>query len=187
MQRRHSKTVHMLALSAGLITGTVMLAAPAQADPTGDAFVAALTNAGLGSSDPANAVALGQSICPMLSEPSQTAASRPVAGRCQSVHRNCGHILLSGDDVVDRKRHIADPALYPRPLTEQLFKLPTRTSLDKERHVLPQGSPIEPSVYVLDDRGHRVRWYGGEILPESLDKLVNDRLFVQLDHAQSLP
>ena len=75
MQRRHSKTVHMLALSAGLITGTVMLAAPAQADPTGDAFVAALTNAGLGSSDPANAVALGQSICPMLSEPSQTAAS----------------------------------------------------------------------------------------------------------------
>ena len=27
------------------------------------------------SSDPANAVALGQSICPMLSEPSQTAAS----------------------------------------------------------------------------------------------------------------
>ena len=65
----------MLALSAGLITGTVMLAAPAQADPTGDAFVAALTNAGLGSSDPANAVALGQSICPMLSEPSQTAAS----------------------------------------------------------------------------------------------------------------
>ncbi len=75
MQRRQSKAVRLLALSAGVITANVVLAAPAQADPTGDAFVAALTNAGLGWSDPANAVALGQSICPMLSAPGQTAAS----------------------------------------------------------------------------------------------------------------
>jgi Protein of unknown function (DUF732) len=63
-----------LALSVGLLAGAIVLAAPAQAEPADDAFLAALTDAGVGTADPANAVALGQSVCPMLAEPGQTAA-----------------------------------------------------------------------------------------------------------------
>ena len=51
-----------------------MWAAPAQADPTDDAFLSALTNAGIGTADPINATALGQQVCPMLAQPGQTAA-----------------------------------------------------------------------------------------------------------------
>jgi hypothetical protein len=52
-----------------------LLAAPAQADPGADAFLDAVTGAGLGgTTDPSNLVAVGQSVCPMLSEPGQTAA-----------------------------------------------------------------------------------------------------------------
>lgn len=50
------------------------LAAPAQADPASDAFLASLADAGLAAGDPAGAVALGQQVCPMLAEPGQTAA-----------------------------------------------------------------------------------------------------------------
>jgi hypothetical protein len=67
-------TVRTLALSAGLITGAMASAAPAQADPMDAAFLTALNNAGIGSTDPASAVALGQSICPMLSKPGQNTA-----------------------------------------------------------------------------------------------------------------
>ena len=63
-----------VALSAGLLTASAVLAAPAQAEPVDDAFVAALTDAGVGAADPASAVALGQQVCPMLAEPGQTAA-----------------------------------------------------------------------------------------------------------------
>ena len=65
----------MTAAFAGLIAAASVLAAPAQADPTTDEFLAAVTNAGLGSTtDPANVVAVGQSVCPMLSDPGQKAA-----------------------------------------------------------------------------------------------------------------
>ena len=73
--RRLSRPFGMTAVFAGLIAGSSLLAAPAQADPTGDAFLNAVTNAGLGSTtDPANVVAVGQSVCPMLSDPGQNAA-----------------------------------------------------------------------------------------------------------------
>ena len=49
-----------LALSAGVLASGLMWAAPAQADPNDDAFLSALTNAGVGTADPANAAALGQ-------------------------------------------------------------------------------------------------------------------------------
>ena len=65
----------MLAAFAGLIAAASVLAGPAQADPATDAFFNAVTTAGLGgNADPANVVAMGQSICPMLSEPGQNAA-----------------------------------------------------------------------------------------------------------------
>ncbi|WP_242453854.1 DUF732 domain-containing protein [Mycolicibacterium sp. P9-64] len=53
---------------------TVPFAAQAQADPSDDAFIDSLSSAGLGATNPADAVALGQSVCPMLSQPGQTAA-----------------------------------------------------------------------------------------------------------------
>ena len=47
---------------------------PAHADSSADAFIGALTNAGLGNVDPGNAVELGKSVCPMLADSSQTTA-----------------------------------------------------------------------------------------------------------------
>jgi hypothetical protein len=63
-----------LALSAGVLASGVVWAAPAQADTTDDAFLSALTNAGIGTADPVDAAALGQRVCPMLAQPGQTAA-----------------------------------------------------------------------------------------------------------------
>jgi hypothetical protein len=62
------------ALCAGVVASGVAWAAPAQADATDDAFLTALTNAGVGTADPANAAELGQQVCPMLSQPGQSAA-----------------------------------------------------------------------------------------------------------------
>ncbi|OHU98434.1 DUF732 domain-containing protein [Mycobacterium talmoniae] len=64
-----------LMLSAGLLAGSAVLAAPSRADSSSDAFLSALTNAGIASPDPATAVAVGQSVCPMLSEPGQNTAN----------------------------------------------------------------------------------------------------------------
>jgi len=66
--------VPLLALTGGLVAAAIAVPAPAQAKPSADEFLAALTDAGIGSADPTNAVALGQSVCPTLSEPGQTAA-----------------------------------------------------------------------------------------------------------------
>lgn len=74
MKRIPKVTTASLAVSAGLIAGATFLATPAQADPRADAFVGALTSAGLGGIDPATAVSVGQSVCPMLSEPGQQMA-----------------------------------------------------------------------------------------------------------------
>lgn len=75
MQRRHSAAVCGLALAAGLVTGATGLAAPARADTAADAFLAAITAAGLNTADRADPIALGQSVCPMLAEPGQNAAN----------------------------------------------------------------------------------------------------------------
>jgi Protein of unknown function (DUF732) len=73
--RRPQRAVGWAAVSIGVVTAATTLAAPAQADPAGDAFLSALSNAGVGYNDPANTVALGQSICPMLSQPGGSFAS----------------------------------------------------------------------------------------------------------------
>jgi Protein of unknown function (DUF732) len=64
-----------VALSAALLAGAALTAAPAHADPGADAFLGALTNAGLTGIDPATAVSVGQQVCPMLSEPGQQMAN----------------------------------------------------------------------------------------------------------------
>jgi Protein of unknown function (DUF732) len=65
----------LLAVGVALATAATMSAAPAHADTTGDSFLAALTNAGVPYGDPASTVELGQSVCPMLSEPGGSFAS----------------------------------------------------------------------------------------------------------------
>lgn len=62
------------ALAAGLMIGAAALAAPAQADTTVDDFLGALGAAGIDNIDPGQAVALGESICPLLADRSQNTA-----------------------------------------------------------------------------------------------------------------
>lgn len=57
----------------GVITGLVVLAgalsAPIRADMLSNAFLSALTTAGISYSQPTGTTAMGQSVCPMLFEP----------------------------------------------------------------------------------------------------------------------
>jgi hypothetical protein len=59
----------------GLTAAAAVLAAPSHADPIDTSFLNALNNGGLNYNDPANTVALGQSVCPMLVEPGKSFAS----------------------------------------------------------------------------------------------------------------
>jgi hypothetical protein len=74
MKRTSVATVASLALSFGIIGAATTLAAPAQADPGTDDFLSSLSSAGLGDVDPATAESVGQTVCPMLSEPGQQLA-----------------------------------------------------------------------------------------------------------------
>ncbi|HEX7825778.1 MAG TPA: DUF732 domain-containing protein [Mycobacterium sp.] len=67
------RTTKLTALVVGAFAMAVPFAAQAQADPTDDAFIDSLANAGL-TTNTADAVALGQSVCPMLAQPGQTVA-----------------------------------------------------------------------------------------------------------------
>ncbi len=75
MKSYRTATVATLVTVAALTAVGAGVAAPAQADTDTDAFVSALTDAGLTGIDPATAVAVGQSICPRLVEPGQNAAN----------------------------------------------------------------------------------------------------------------
>jgi hypothetical protein len=73
--RRLTGPIRLITVFAGVAATACMLAAPASADPSTDAFLDAVSGAGLGgTTDPSNLVAVGQSVCPMLSEPGQNAA-----------------------------------------------------------------------------------------------------------------
>jgi hypothetical protein len=59
-----------LLLGAGcLIVAAAMFSGPAEADPHDDDFIDALSHAGVEYGEPGNAMAVGQSICPMLAQP----------------------------------------------------------------------------------------------------------------------
>lgn len=62
----------LLALLAGVFGGAASCAAPIQADMMGNAFLTALTNAGIAYDQPATTVALGRSVCPMVVAPGGT-------------------------------------------------------------------------------------------------------------------
>jgi hypothetical protein len=59
----------MAAAAAGVLAATMTSIAPASADEGNDAFLHALSGAGIGFGDPNSTAALGQSICPILAQP----------------------------------------------------------------------------------------------------------------------
>lgn len=63
-----------LVLSAAAVSVFAALPAPAHAEPVPTDFLGALDSAGLAGIDPATAMSVGQSVCPMLSEPGQQLA-----------------------------------------------------------------------------------------------------------------
>lgn len=63
-----------MTLGAGLAVVATTVAAPAQADTTDDAFLAALRGAGVAVNNPMDMVALGESVCPLLVEPGKNIA-----------------------------------------------------------------------------------------------------------------
>ncbi|WP_196772193.1 DUF732 domain-containing protein [Mycobacterium colombiense] len=59
----------ILGVITGLVSLAAVLSAPIRADMLGNAFLSALTNAGISYTQPATTTAMGQSVCPMLFEP----------------------------------------------------------------------------------------------------------------------
>lgn len=64
------------ALAAGLMAGVLGFAVPAQADTTAsvDQFLTTLDGMGISNLNPTDAVALGQSLCPLIAQRSQNTA-----------------------------------------------------------------------------------------------------------------
>jgi hypothetical protein len=69
MKTHRERIARATAVSLGVVATAATLAAPAQADPTNDTFLNALSSAGVSGLDPGVASSLGQTICPMLSKP----------------------------------------------------------------------------------------------------------------------
>jgi Protein of unknown function (DUF732) len=61
--------VRLLLGAGGLVTAAALFSAPVEADPHDDDFIDALSHAGIEYGEPGNAMAVGQSICPMLAQP----------------------------------------------------------------------------------------------------------------------
>lgn len=74
MKKYLDRSVRSVAVAVGLTAVAATIAAPAQADPIDDAFLSALTNAGVGLANPVDTVRLGESVCPMLVEPGKSLA-----------------------------------------------------------------------------------------------------------------
>jgi hypothetical protein len=64
--------VRFVALTVALAAAAATLAAPIRADMMSNAFLTALTNAGVPYTQPASTTAAGQSVCPMLFQPGET-------------------------------------------------------------------------------------------------------------------
>jgi Protein of unknown function (DUF732) len=78
--------VRLLLGAGGLVTAAALFSAPVEADPHDDDFIDALSHAGIEYGEPGNAMAVGESICPMLAQPggSFAAAASGVAQRGMS-------------------------------------------------------------------------------------------------------
>lgn len=96
LRRHQTLTLRLLAASAGILSAAAF-AAPAQANPVDDAFIAALNNAGVNYGDPVDAKALGQSVCPILAEPggSFNTAVASVVARAQGMSQDMAQTFTS--------------------------------------------------------------------------------------------
>ena len=74
MRRTPTRLLSTWLLSAAAATSALTVAAPASADSVTDGFLTALDQAGVTAPSTVDKVALGRSVCPMLSEPGQNAA-----------------------------------------------------------------------------------------------------------------
>jgi hypothetical protein len=68
------KVVGSVAVAVGLIAGAVGLAGPVNADTSVNDFLGALGDAGITDIAPVDAVALGESVCPLLAQRGQNTA-----------------------------------------------------------------------------------------------------------------
>jgi len=75
LYRHQPLTVRLMAATAGILTAAAAFAAPAEADQVDDNFIDALNHAGINFGEPGNAMAVGQSICPMLAKPGGSVAA----------------------------------------------------------------------------------------------------------------
>src|ERR1700734_1131132 len=82
-------TVRALIGLGCLITAASAFSTPGEADPNDDNFIDALSHAGIEYGEPGNAMAVGESICPMIAQPggSFAAAASGVAHRGMSPRR----------------------------------------------------------------------------------------------------
>jgi hypothetical protein len=62
-------TFQVAAVAVGVFAAAMSSIAPASADEGNDAFLHALSGAGVGFGDPNSTAALGQTICPILAQP----------------------------------------------------------------------------------------------------------------------
>jgi hypothetical protein len=84
--RHQSVTIRVLTAVAGLLTLAAAIGAPAEADPnTDDGFIDALNHAGVDFGQPGNAMAVGESICPMLAQPGGSFAAAVSSVRRQGM------------------------------------------------------------------------------------------------------
>ncbi|MCV7428498.1 DUF732 domain-containing protein [Mycobacterium montefiorense] len=67
-----TKAFGFVTLTAALVATAATMAAPIRADIAGNAFLSALTNAGIAVTQPATTLAQGQSVCPMLVQPGRS-------------------------------------------------------------------------------------------------------------------
>ncbi|MDQ2636937.1 MAG: DUF732 domain-containing protein [Actinomycetota bacterium] len=75
MNKYVNRTAQTFALTIGATAAAALLAAPAQADPIDDAFLAALRDGGVPFSNPMDTVSLGKAVCPLLVEPGKSFAA----------------------------------------------------------------------------------------------------------------
>src|ERR1700728_924729 len=68
-----------------LITVATAFSTPGEADPNDDNFIDALSHAGIEYGEPGNAMAVGQSICPMIAQPGGSFAAPASGGARQSM------------------------------------------------------------------------------------------------------
>ncbi|AZP81023.1 DUF732 domain-containing protein [Mycobacterium avium] len=95
-----ARRVRLTGLIVGVLAGLAALAgtlsAPIRADMLGNAFLSALTNAGIAYTQPTSTMAMGQSVYPMLFEPggSFDAVTADMAQRAGMSYETAGRFTI---------------------------------------------------------------------------------------------